>query len=191
MDELAVVGKIKIAIDILFSNDKWLFEQNLNERSITHKFAEYLQLQFLDYNVDCEYNGNSLRVDGRKRIYMLNTQIELSDYFIERDMGYWYNQFTEKSVYPDIIIHKRGTNDRNLCIIEVKKSTSKISSDYDKIKLNAYTTDQYGNDLKYSIGLFIEFETGSPDLNYKIMYFKNGSETNEFTRFTDTKRRDI
>lgn len=31
-------------------------------------------------------------------------------------------EFAERQVFPDIIIHRRGSNENNLCIIEVKKS---------------------------------------------------------------------
>src|SRR4030042_3754738 len=48
--------KIKIALGILFKNDSFLLEKDVNERSISHKLAEYLQEQFPDYDVDCEYN---------------------------------------------------------------------------------------------------------------------------------------
>jgi hypothetical protein len=66
-----------------------------------------------------------------------------------------------------------------LCIVEVKKSTSTVSSEYDEIKLKAYTTDSYGNDLKYSIGVFIEFIAKTQDIDYNIKYFVNGTETDQ------------
>ena len=49
---------LEIALSELIERDSFLFEADANERSITHKLAEYLQAQFQDWNVDCEYNRN-------------------------------------------------------------------------------------------------------------------------------------
>lgn len=38
--------------------DSYLSDVDANERSQTHKIAEYLQQIFPEYNVDCEYNRN-------------------------------------------------------------------------------------------------------------------------------------
>lgn len=57
-----IIKKIEIAIDFLFSNDLYLLERGLNERSISSKLANYLQLLFFGYNVDCEYNGDADKV---------------------------------------------------------------------------------------------------------------------------------
>lgn len=179
MDEQNILEKIEIAIKMLFSNDWWLLEKDLSERSITHKLAEYLQLMFLCYNVDCEYNGNEGRGEGgRKRIIILKTELEKAGLLKEKEINDLESEYSDRSVFPDIIVHDRGTNDYNLCIIEVKKTTSAISSDYDEIKLKAYTSDNYGNDLKYKIGVFIVFKTGTSDIDYEIKLFKNGEESN-------------
>jgi hypothetical protein len=72
MNKIDIIEKLTIAIEMFFSNDAWLLEKDLSERSITHKLAEYLQPLFLNYNVDCEYNGNVERGEGgRKRISIL------------------------------------------------------------------------------------------------------------------------
>jgi hypothetical protein len=42
----------------LVKDHGFLLEHNLNERSITHKFAELLQRVFPEWDVDCEYNRN-------------------------------------------------------------------------------------------------------------------------------------
>jgi len=82
---------------------------------------------------------------------------------------------SETSVYPDIIIHKRGTNHYNLLAIEIKKinnGNSDFKKDIDKLK--AYIQQE----LKYSYGLFLGIATGD---NYEtkkdlIKWFKNGKE---------------
>ena len=83
---------------------------------------------------------------------------------LDEDENYFINRY----VYPDIIIHKRGSNADNLCIIEVKKDNSELEyKKYDKLKLDAYTND---DSLKYSVGVFIEFFIREKKTNemYKI-----------------------
>ena len=99
------------------------------------------------------------------------------------------NHESENSyVYPDIIVHRRGTN-CNLCIIEVKKSKSTTSSDYDKIKLKVYTDldKSTDNELKYQIGLFIKFDkfdSRTSNMKCTIEYFKYGATTEESEKET-------
>ena len=45
------------------------------------------------------------------------------------------------TIFPDIIVHKRGTNDQNLLVVEVKKASSAISSKYDFEKLRAFKAE--------------------------------------------------
>jgi len=48
--------KVKSCLQILREQDKYLLDNDLNERTITHKLATYLQEEFQEFNVDCEYN---------------------------------------------------------------------------------------------------------------------------------------
>src|SRR2546426_6667034 len=114
------------ALTRLFHDDSGLFETNVNERSITHKLAEYLQQEFADWNVDCEYNRN---LDEMKRLSVPKTGIEWDD-------------LESKTVFPDIIVHKRGAK-KNLLVIEVKKSNSTVPDTFDKIKLNALLREPF------------------------------------------------
>lgn len=43
-------------LQTLLTHDKYLLEQEVNERSVTHKLGEYYQRIFFKWNVDCEYN---------------------------------------------------------------------------------------------------------------------------------------
>ena len=50
---------LKQAIRLFVENDAHLFAVEINERSMTHKFAEYIQQEIGNgWNVDCEYNRN-------------------------------------------------------------------------------------------------------------------------------------
>ena len=142
--------KVNIAIDILFKNDSFLLENDVNERSITHKLAEYLQILFPEWHVDCEYN--------RK---MFNTK-ELGG--IE---GCSEQKKTDK-IYPDIIVHMRATND-NLLVIETKKGEEDDPCDIRKLEL--FT--EKGRGYEYEWGLFIKFlKTEKPSLTW----FKDGKK---------------
>lgn len=55
---------IEAALRRFIKEDKHLSELDVNERSQTHKLAEYIQNLISEYNVDCEYNKN-LRMDKK------------------------------------------------------------------------------------------------------------------------------
>lgn len=164
--------KIIFGINDFLDSDHYLIIHNLNERTITHRLAIFLSKYFEDYNVDCEYNGDIERHDGKKRIHFLKEQLlnrnllRIPEFELEKEI-------IERAVYPDIIIHERGTNNKNLCVIEVKKSTSKVIRDYDFMKLQAYTSIDYGNTLNYQLGIFIEFIIARKP-GFRLEYFKNG-----------------
>ena len=52
--------KVKNAYLQFLKNDGYLLENDVNERSITHKFAVYLENEFSEWDVDCEYNRNGI-----------------------------------------------------------------------------------------------------------------------------------
>jgi hypothetical protein len=59
-------------------------------------------------------------------------------------------------VRPDIVLHERGNDERNLIIIEVKKNNGRDKG-YAKDKLRAYVDSaSYG----YKLGVYIEFFVG-------------------------------
>jgi hypothetical protein len=134
----AIEEKVKIALQILVKKDVYLLENDVHERSISHKFAEYLQILFPDLNVDCEYNkkGDATEILTKKIRIVHNSNEK------------------ECSVYPDIIIHQRHTTN-NLLIIEIKKKISNKTKEWDIEKLQFFTESK---DYHYLFGLFIEFD---------------------------------
>ena len=80
------------------------------------------------------------------------------------------------NIYPDIIIHKRGTNKLNILIIELIKSTNNDakSIQLDKLKLQAYTNQR----LKYRLGAYINLSVGDnfDRSKTKIEYYKDGNK---------------
>ena len=53
---LDIERSVKTALNKLFERDAELLQNDVNERSITHKFAEYLESEFPGWDVDWEYN---------------------------------------------------------------------------------------------------------------------------------------
>jgi hypothetical protein len=111
----AIEKDVLLALDAALTNlekhDAYLFTVDANERSITHHLAKYLELEIrkipslCNLDVDAEYNRNG--VDAKKLLNLYNT-ISADD--------------TQAStVFPDIVVHKRGTNDNNLLVVEAKK----------------------------------------------------------------------
>lgn len=145
-------NSIKQAFCDLYNNDHYLInnlpdeptEQNGNhhvcERSIVCRYAYYLQNKLLEdekyasYNLDCEYNRN---------IYDIKTAL------INQEI---------KSIYPDLIVHRRGktgNNQNNLLVMEFKTYWNRsIKSDIDKVKA---LVDQDGK-YKYKYGLVVTIE---------------------------------
>ena len=129
-----IQGNVDIALDIFFENDHLLLAVGANERSVSHKIAEYLQLQFQDWNVDCEYNRKE---DQIKKLEGIRGCLE---------------QRSSDRIYPDIIIHRRNT-DENLLVIEIKTNSPEEDCDIRKLELLTKPDNGY----EYSLGLYIRF----------------------------------
>jgi hypothetical protein len=145
----------------------------LNERSITHKLGSYLQFCFHNYDVDCEYNKNIEHPDGNKLIILTPEEIHQ---FRLKHKSQKKLAFYKRRVFPDIIIHERGTNRNNLLVIEVKKSTSEEETEFDLLKLRKYTSNTEGIDyLRYTFGVFILFRISerNPGID-DIIWFHKG-----------------
>ena len=90
-----------------------------------------------------------------KRAFILRDK--MSPEFREVSRNQALDYFAERSVYPDIIVHKRGSNANNLLVMEIKKSSSNLSREFDIQKLKAYTRNEFKEDvLKYKYGVLVE-----------------------------------
>ena len=136
--------KVENALREFFCKDDDLLCRDVNERSVTHKLAEHLQRQFKGLNVDCEYNRYG--DDDPKRLVVApgSTQTDCVE---------------AKTVYPDIIVHKRGHDCSNELVIEVKKSNGRDAS-CDMDKLSGFTDHEPRGKYKYdyTLGLFLVFD---------------------------------
>ena len=126
------------ALRVLLECDARLLDIDANERSITFRFAMYLQSQLTDWEVDCEFNRDGVEP---KRLGHLELYPDSED-----------NE--AKTVFPDVIAHRRGTKE-NFLVVEFKKSTSCVDRDIDRRKLVGYKRQ-----LGYAYALFVEVGTG-------------------------------
>ena len=135
------------ALEKLLEKDGYLLKVKANERSITHKVGLYLASEFLSFDVDCEYNRDG--VSSKELISLANEKITADS--------------TEAvTVYPDIIIHQRGANKKNLLVIEAKKSNSSVKDEVDLNKLKAFKRD-----LKYKFAAFVKFNLSDRSFEIK------------------------
>jgi hypothetical protein len=140
-----IENKINKAIKNFLKTDLILLIIDSSERSIAHKFAEHLQREFEEWNVDCEYNRENhdfLEINPKR----------LKNYISECTKDKKSN-INGSLVYPDIIIHHR-LNNENLLVIELKKTSNDDDGSCDKKKLKKFIKN-----LKYQYGLFINFNT--------------------------------
>ncbi len=135
-----VAEHVRMALHRLIAEDADLFKADANERSISHRLAIYLEREFPDWNVDCEYN----RDEHEPKRLQLNPETICSD----DEQG--------TTVYPDIIVHRRCTPANHLAI-EIKKHNGG-SHDNDLRKLSALRKE-----LGYTFALFLRVRTNGPE----------------------------
>lgn len=122
-------SKIEAGLEALCVNESYIISNDTNERTLTHHLARYLEEYFSGYSIDCEYNRNG---NMPKRLIepmaSAATVLDLSG----------------KTVFPDIVIHKRGAppEGENYIIIEAKKEGINYEDDIEKLIL-------YKNQLGY------------------------------------------
>ena len=139
---------LKKSIEILYEKDLFLLKNGVTERAITHRIGMYLQQIIGDsLDVDCEYNRMGYLEEDK--VYYTE-----GDYFAKK-VCLSEGQVSDESdlgsrVFPDIIIHKRGTAE-NLSIIEVKVNGRKGDKNHDFKKLK-----RYKKELKYKYAIFVE-----------------------------------
>lgn len=136
MNQDSVSTRLEAAFQALYENDINLIEMNAGERVIAARLAFYLQGLFPTYNVDVEYNRHGV---DPKSIHL----------------GPECGHEGENLIVPDIVIHRRGNDDYNILVLEIKKSTNPIPRDCDVAKLNALKQQYH-----YLFAAFIQINTG-------------------------------
>ena len=149
MEKQEILRLLKKSLNELYENDALLLKKDydIHERTVCHRLAVYIERNLKsDFHVDVEYN----------RMRTSYGSHDIGD-VIGKSLN-WENSGEGSSfVYPDIIIHKRDT-DQNLMDIEVKMAwkNQKKNLDYEKINM-------YINQLKYRFGVYIELSENQKD----------------------------
>nr|WP_299239829.1 hypothetical protein [uncultured Halomonas sp.] len=125
------------ALKTLIEQDRFLLKTHANERAISFRLAMHLQTLLPEWNVDCEYNCWETPCHYMKHVVTGTTSAATE----------------ARTIFPDIVIHRRGTSE-NLAAIEIAKSTNRFSTHQDIKKLKAYKKQLgYQHALLLSIGV--------------------------------------
>jgi hypothetical protein len=113
------------ALNKLHDRDLNLLAMGAHEQAICHRVGVYLDAM-TDLNVDCEYNRDMM---DAKRLRS-------------------GNRFR-----PDIIVHRRFSNEENLLVVEAKATARGGRTDLDRLKELVNQRERY----RYFTGVFIMF----------------------------------
>ena len=113
--------KIAAALKEFYAREAFLFERDLGERALTHRLAVHMERQFVDFEVDCDFDRLGARTLNLPRGSIVSTDDHLG-----------------KSIYPDIVVHQRAIPN-NLLAIEVRKTSNHQPVEHDRQKLRALT----------------------------------------------------
>lgn len=129
-----IITILKTALTELYKRDKELIDRAVNERALAFCLGLHMNplLQANEklkiWNLDIEYNKNG---DKPKR-----------------------TPRRPKGAVPDLIMHKRGNNNSNYLVIEIKGWWNSKSREEDFIKLEDFTHQE--GEFKYGLGVFVE-----------------------------------
>ena len=138
MNHETVDARLQVALEALEVNDGFLLEHAVGERCIAAKLAVYLGGVFPSHDVDVEYNKHG--VDPKV------LDVDLPD----------GTQLKDQLVIPDVVVHRRGSDNHNVLVIEMKKNgSSEEAVRYDRAKLRAFK-----GHLGYQFGALIQIDTG-------------------------------
>jgi hypothetical protein len=126
-----IVQLVKIVMERVYVDHSYLIKNQVSERSIVFWFGIYFHeiiqgTEFSEYDLDVEYNRNLRKVKRTEQF--------------------------KRGTYPDLILHKRGSNDNNILIIVSKSCWNADSSD-DIRKLIDFTDPNA--EYKYDLGLSV------------------------------------
>ncbi len=150
IDSEWIIERVDRAISNLERQEATLFNPLGSERNIAQRFARWLEDEFPDWNIDCEYGQivNSVNHTAKTKV------VEM---LLIRQRNGGFRRLTSPQrikVVPDIIIHHRGRRE-NLVAIEIKTSNDFEEIEFDKEKLRVYREYE---PLRYRYSLFIRFE---------------------------------
>jgi hypothetical protein len=136
----AELEKVIKAIEEFYAREAWLFDKDLGERALTHRLAVQLEKQFEGWDVDCDYNRLGERLLKLPHGSIVSTDDELG-----------------KSIFPDIVVHRRAVPD-NLLAVEVRKASNHQPVEHDHHKLRGLTDPHLW--FAYRVGVLLVLARG-------------------------------
>lgn len=115
------LNKVIAAVRDFYGQETFLFEKDVGERAVTHRFAVHLEKHFPGWSTDCNYD----RLGERTLHLPHGTIISTDDH-----LG--------KSIYPDVVVHQREIPN-NLLAVEIRKASNHTPLEHDQHKLRALT----------------------------------------------------
>jgi hypothetical protein len=129
------LNKLISALQEFYAHETFILERDLGERTLTHRLAVLVERQFAGWEVDCDYDRL-----GERTMRLPHGTVSSTD------------DHLGKSIYPDIVVHRRAIPD-NLMAIEVRKASNHQPLEHDQHKLKALTDPHLW--FAFSIGVFV------------------------------------
>jgi hypothetical protein len=121
MNRIEIAAAVESAIDELIEKQPELLALDVTERALSHHLAIHMRERMPAHlDIDVEYNRHGA---DPKRLQLPRRDA------LDRELR-------ATTVFPDIIVHKRNTDENNLLVLEMKKPGENI--DYDELKLRAF-----------------------------------------------------
>ncbi len=142
-------GIVDEALQSLYQQDQELIEFAVNERSVVFRFGLYFaellsKSSFSGYNLDCEYNRNLGKPKNTKNF--------------------------SGGVIPDVLLHRRNSNEENILVLEFKGYWNKANRENDHKKIIDFISQTEDNQYKYALGGVVELENGYFNVDYYLNY---------------------
>ncbi|WFU42096.1 hypothetical protein QA640_06275 [Bradyrhizobium sp. CB82] len=129
------LNKVIAALREFYAHEQFLFEKDVGERALTHRFAVWLEKQFSGWAVDCNYDRLGERTLHLPRGTIISTDDHLG-----------------KSIYPDVVVHQREIPN-NLLAVEIRNASNHTAIEHDRQKLKALTDPNIW--FAYGIGVLL------------------------------------
>ncbi|MGL9623749.1 hypothetical protein QRQ56_37925 [Bradyrhizobium sp. U531] len=162
------LNKVIAALRDFYAHEGFLFEKDIGERAVTHRFAVYLEKQFAGWSVDCNYD----RLGERTLHLPHGTIISTDDH-----LG--------KSIYPDVVVHQREIPN-NLLTVEIRTAANHTPLEHDQHKLRALTDVNVW--FPYWIGVLLVLDKGGVT---KSEVYVSGAVDDALSRWLATRLEEL
>lgn len=149
MEQQQVKEIIDHAVHQLLTNDVDLLGLNVSERAVMFHLGRYIREKTpVNFDVDCEYNRH---LNNPKQLWYLKNELGVPQ---------------ECSVFPDILIHRRNSDENNILVMELKKAGENLEPD--KRKLKAFKIAPYS--YAFAVQVVINsLRTGNAIIDYEFV----------------------